>query len=86
MWQSAGDAYHLLFVIYDMLNEFTSKPQLVPAYERSVSLSLLHELSPYFITQKSLLSPACRLLISNVTVRLCDRMYKMASVCFLIVS
>jgi len=44
MWQSAGDAYHLLFVIYDMLDEYTSKPQLVPAYERSVTLSLLRQL------------------------------------------
>jgi len=39
VWQSTGDTYHLLYVVYDMLDEFANKPQLVPAYERSASAS-----------------------------------------------
>jgi len=43
VWQSTGDVYHLLFIIYNMLDEFASKPQLVPAYERSALANSLME-------------------------------------------
>lgn len=50
VWQSTGDVYHLLFVIYDMLDEFANKPQLVPAYERRVfTVKSLDVLAAYLV-------------------------------------